>query len=46
MWVNSTEPNLFHNGETTRLVSDYDFDQILGTDFSSENDRLTGYNRL
>ena len=29
-----------------RLVNDYDFDQILGTDFSSENDQLTGYNRL
>ena len=29
-----------------RLVTDYDFDHILGTDFSSENDRLTAYNRL
>ena len=30
----------------TGLVNDYDFDHILETDFSSENDRLTGYNRL
>jgi len=29
-----------------RLVTDYDFDHILGTDFSSENDRLTVYNGL
>ena len=43
---NSTGTNLFDHGENTRLVNDYDFDHILGTDFSSENDRLTGYNRI
>ena len=30
----------------SRLVNGYDFDHILQTDFSSKNDRLTGYNQL
>ena len=32
--------------DLTRLATDNDFDHILGTAFSSKNDRFTGYDRL
>ena len=38
----SCQPYGMHRTKTTRLVTDNDFDHILGTDFSNENDRLTG----
>ena len=40
------QPTTRYINNTTRLANDYDFDHILGSDFSRENDRLTGYNRI